>query len=77
MALTASKLRQNIYRILDQILESGKSVEIVRKGKILRIEPPQKPDKFKNLKKRKLFNCDPDDLVHIDWSDNWRIDDIS
>jgi len=33
MALTPSALRKNIYRILDQILETGESVEINRNGK--------------------------------------------
>jgi hypothetical protein len=37
MALTASKLRENIYKILDQILETGVPVEIERDGKLLRI----------------------------------------
>ena len=30
MALTASKLRENIYRVLDQVLETGEPVEIER-----------------------------------------------
>ena len=34
MVLTATKLRQNLYRILDEILDSGIPVKINRKGKI-------------------------------------------
>ena len=33
MPVTASKLRENIYRILDQVLETGVPVEIERRGK--------------------------------------------
>ena len=35
MTLTASKLRENICRILDQVLETGVPVEVRRKGKVV------------------------------------------
>ncbi len=34
---TASHLRQNIYRILDEVIETGQPVEIERKGSVVRI----------------------------------------
>jgi len=37
--MTASKLRQNIYRALDEVIETGVPLEIERKGKRLRIVP--------------------------------------
>jgi len=37
--MTPSRLRENLYRILDQILETGEPVEILRKGKKLKIIP--------------------------------------
>ena len=37
MRLTASKLRENIYRILDEAIATGAPVEVVRKGTVLRI----------------------------------------
>ena len=65
MALTASKLRENIYKILDQILETGVPVEIERDGKILRISPVEPPSKLENLRPRKYLRGDPEDLVHL------------
>ncbi len=70
MQVTASKLRQNIYSILDQALE-GIPVEVVRKGKILKIVPEVKPDKLSRLKKRNCIVGDPDDIVHMDWISEW------
>jgi hypothetical protein len=70
MKVTASKLRENIYGILDQALE-GVPVEVVRKGKILRIVPEVKPDKLSRLKKRNCIVGDPDDIVHMDWLSEW------
>lgn len=73
MIITASTLRQNIYRLLDQVIETGLPIEIARKGTILKIVPAKKKDKLSNIKKRELFTCDPEDFVHIDWSSEWKV----
>lgn len=72
MALKASALRENIYRILDQVLETGVAVEIERKGKILKIVPVEPVSKLANLKARPYLLSDPDEIVHLDWSGEWR-----
>jgi len=72
MTLKASALRENIYRILDQVVETGVPVEIERRGKILRIVTEEPRSKLANLKPRPYLMCDPEELVHIDWSDDWR-----
>lgn len=43
MPLTASKLREDIYRIFDQVLETGVPVDIEKRGKILQIVPANIP----------------------------------
>jgi len=72
MPLRASALRENIYRILDEILETGVPVDIERKGKLLRIAAVEPRSKLANLKSRDLIVGDPEDLVHVDWSEEWR-----
>jgi prevent-host-death family protein len=72
MALTASALRQNVYKVLDQVAETGIPVEINRRGRMLRIVSAEKKSKFANMKKRSIINGNPEDLVHIDWSHLWR-----
>lgn len=64
MALTASELRRNIYRLLDQVIETGVPLEIKRGDHILRISTSVGPDKLENLPLRPLFTCDPDSLVN-------------
>ena len=71
MTITASKLRENIYRILDEAAESGIPVEVVRKGVVLRIVPDTKPSKLSRLKKRTAFVGEPDDIFKIDWRNEW------
>lgn len=69
----ASKLRENIYQLLDQAIKTGKPIAVQRRGVMLKIVPPQPKSKLKNLKKIKNFVVgDPEDLVHIDWENEWR-----
>jgi len=75
MALTASKLRENVYRILDQVLETGVPVEITRGRRKLKIVPVGERPKGKldRLKPRPdALVGDPEELVHLDWSAEWR-----
>ena len=76
-SISPSKLRENIYRILDQVLNTGVPVEIDRNGKKLKIIVSQPVNKLKKLKKRKYFRVDPESIVHMDWSEEWNADDLS
>jgi len=71
MKVTASRLRENIYSILDQVAETGVPVEIERKGRILRIVADQKPSKLDRLKKRNRCLGDLESIIHMDWSKEW------
>jgi antitoxin (DNA-binding transcriptional repressor) of toxin-antitoxin stability system len=75
MKITASKLRENIYKVLDGILETGVPVEIERRGRTLRIVPAEdRPNlKLDRLERRPdTIVGDPQDLVHLDWSTEWK-----
>lgn len=73
MAITASKLRENIYRVLDEILATGVPVEIERNGRILRIVADDEPTRLGRLVRRPdALVGDPEDIVHLDWSADWR-----
>ena len=66
MRVTASKLREDVYRILDEVIESGIPVEVVRKGKILTIMLDKPVSKLARLKKRKVFVGNSDDIIGMD-----------
>ena len=72
MALTASKLRENIYRILDQVLETGVPVEVRRRGKTIRIVPGEPVSRLERLQPREYLLDAPESIVHLDWSEEWR-----
>lgn len=72
MGTTASELRANIYKLLDEVITTGKPLEIERKGKILRIMPPEDTARLARLTRRDDFMVgDPEDFVHVDWSEEW------
>lgn len=76
MLMNASRLRSDVYKILDGVLETGEPVEIERKGRVLRIvlDVPT-GSKVSRIKKRPgLINGDPKDLAEIDWSKEWNPD---
>lgn len=72
MALTATELRKNIYKLLDEILETGNPLEIERKGKRLRIFPDEPKSKLDNLKKRNVIVGDAEDIIDTNWEGEWK-----
>lgn len=74
--LTPSKLREDIYRILDKVLETGVPIEVNRQGRRLKISSEEPANKLANLKKRPYLKCDPEEIVHMDWSREWESHDL-
>jgi hypothetical protein len=73
MTITASKLRESIYRVLDRILETGEPVIIERNGRYLRITADDPPSRFDALVRRpEVVIGDSEDFVHLDWSSEWQ-----
>jgi hypothetical protein len=72
MKVTATRLRQNIYAILDQVLETGVPVEVERKGKVLQIVPEKKMSKLDRIPPMPdIWVGDPEDIFKIDWMKDW------
>lgn len=73
MSMSLTQLRANLYQIVDEIIKTGKPVEIKRHGqlvKIVSIKPTQ--GKLARLEKHPgTIIGDPDEIIHIDWSKNW------
>jgi len=74
MVVKPSRLRANLYRLLDRVLRTGEPIEIDRAGKKLLIVPKDKHSKLNNLARRDVIVGNPEDLVHLDWSQEWRGD---
>jgi hypothetical protein len=73
--VSASELRADIYRILDGILRTGRPVEVERRGRLLRIVAVDREPagRLEGLRPHPdAVVGDPEDLVHLDWSGDWR-----
>lgn len=74
--MNATKLRADLYAVLDSVLETGKPVIIERRGRRLVLSVDKAP---KRSSKKRWPDARPDwvngnveELVHIDWSKEWR-----
>ena len=79
MEISATQFRQNIYKLLEKVHQTGESITIKSKGHVFKLsasEKSKKKSKFDNLKKRKVMVDDPEEYVHIDWSKEWNPGDI-
>lgn len=73
MAVSASRLRSDLYRLLDRVIETGEPLLIERKGRTLRVVPDAPRSRLSRLVRRDdAIVGDPADLVHLDWSQEWR-----
>ena len=85
MKTTATKLRADLYKVLDRIADTGETVEIERRGKLLKIVREEEAkeegtpywrqvlDKVRTLKPHPDYIIgNPDELVDIDWSKDWK-----
>jgi hypothetical protein len=63
ISLTA--LRNNLFKIVDQVIQTGNPVLLERKGQKLKIVLEEKKSKLENLKPRNCITGDPDDLVQV------------
>ena len=69
---SASRLRSDLYRALDEVLETGEPLEIERRGRLLRIVPAEHVDRLARLRPHpEAMRGDLESLVHVDWSDAW------
>ena len=69
--MTLSSLRGNLYRVVDEVLETSLPVEITRNGRKVRIVPDHPAGKLSRPKKHSALLCDPDDLLNLDWYSPW------
>lgn len=71
MDITPTELRRDLYRLLDEVLDSGLPLSIHRRGRVLRLVPDSPST---SLLDRIDGNADalvgdPDDLAEWEWPD--------
>ncbi|MEI6622989.1 MAG: type II toxin-antitoxin system Phd/YefM family antitoxin [Actinomycetes bacterium] len=73
MTISLTELRANLYKLFDSVLETGQPIEVKRNGHTFRISVVPPASKLDALVDRPdLIVGDPEDLVSIDWSSEWK-----
>ena len=64
-----TSIRRQIYKVFDQVIETGKPVYVKRKGRIIKIDldkPVSRTERLFSQKVRKdVINGDPESLVNF------------
>ncbi len=69
--LTLTALRQQLFKIVDRVIETGIPVEIERHGHRLKIVLDDPPSRLANLRPHSSIVGDPEDLVDLE-TDAWQ-----
>lgn len=70
---SVSALRANLYRLLDRVLETGRPLEVERRGERLKIVRSERQSRLSLVRPAQGYlNVDADELLGLDWSGEWR-----
>jgi len=73
MLVTPTDFRQNLFKLLDEIIQTGQTLEINRNGNIIQVIPPKKSSKLDRLVAHPdTVIGNSDEIVSIDWSGEWK-----
>jgi hypothetical protein len=68
-----SALRANLYRLLDGVVETGRPVEVERRGERLKIVRSEQRSRLSLIRPVPGYLAgDPESLLGLDWSGEWR-----
>jgi len=71
--MNPTRLRENLYGVLDEVLSKGTPVSIERKGRLLTLSVQPSGSRVACLVAHPgSFTGDPEALVSIDWSTEWK-----
>ncbi len=74
-AISLNRFRSDTEQLLEKIIKTGMPLEIEYKGKKFIITAAERRDKLANLEPHpECISGDPEDIVHIDWSGEWKHD---
>jgi len=72
--MTLTELRKNIYHVVDDVIRTGKTVKIQRKGKTVFLctgNRGGKLDRLRNAAGRRALGCRPEEIISMDWEKEW------
>ncbi len=75
-SMNATQLRAQIYRVLDEVIATGRPQRLVRKGHTLLISIESVPRRLDldALPRRHATDLSPEELADLSWEDAWEPD---
>ena len=61
MKVTSTEFRKHMFQLVERVLQ-GELVEIMHKGRLVRLVPEERPTKMSRLVQRDTINGTPEDL---------------
>lgn len=75
MRTSLTELRADLYNKIDHLIDTGESIEIERKGHLIKVISIKPYSKLKRLIRRNNVITDPsDELIGNKWLNEWRAD---
>lgn len=72
MTITPSKLRDNLYNLLDEVLSAGQPIDISRNGQILHIVADKRTSRLDGIIPKKVTSATDDELINTNWENEWK-----
>lgn len=70
--LTPTELRRDVYRILDEVLRTGRPRQVVRDGKSVLLVPLGAPRfDWDELPRRHATDLSAEELAEVSWEGEW------
>lgn len=80
MKVTSTEFRKNLFQIVERAIQ-GEFVEVLHKGRVVRLVPGEKASKMSRLIRRDTIRGTPEDLdrgqrqldeeMHTSWEEKW------
>jgi len=64
-SISLTALRQQLFKLVDQVIQTGIPLEIERNGHRVKVILDEKKSKLANLKAHDCIEGDPDDLINL------------
>ncbi len=73
-SMTVTELRSKLYRVIDQVLATGRPQRIRRGGRSVLLQPDGEGPRLRldKLPRRQAISCTPDELIEQGFEDEWQ-----
>jgi PHD/YefM family antitoxin component YafN of YafNO toxin-antitoxin module len=72
MTVTPTEFRNNLFSMLDSVINEKEHIDINRNGTIIHLVPERKKSRLESLTPANFQNCSDEELENIKWENEWK-----